>query len=378
MTELIGERVAYWRGRRGKSQRVLAGLAGLSQPYLSQIERGLRTAERRSTLVALADALEVSVAELTGQAGDPTDPARARAAAAVPDIREAIIMRETGEVGETSGDLAALMAARSRYDFAAAAPMVPGLLAGATGGELVQVATVAESVLRHLGYIDLAREAGRLAVLGAEQADDPAWLGTAERRRVACFPPESAAGPVLARRAADKIQPRCADERTRRAYGMLHLEAALRSATLGREDDARDHLQEAERVAATVPEPSDWDDLAQHCFGPTNVAMWRATILAELGNPQEATRAAESVNPDVIPFRHRRAAWWVDRMTMAAAARRDSDAVTAFLRAESEAPQYVRIRPIARDTIRVIWRRTRQAAVPPPLRRAAAMVGLHE
>src|SRR4051794_3084716 len=87
----IGAQVAYWRRRRGKSQRVLADLAGMSQPYLSQIENGIRPVERRSTLVALAQALDVSVADLTGQPGDPTDPAKAAATAHVPDIREALI-----------------------------------------------------------------------------------------------------------------------------------------------------------------------------------------------------------------------------------------------------------------------------------------------
>jgi hypothetical protein len=46
----IGAQVSYWRQRRGKSQRVLAGLAGMSQPYLSQIESGKRPVERRATL----------------------------------------------------------------------------------------------------------------------------------------------------------------------------------------------------------------------------------------------------------------------------------------------------------------------------------------
>lgn len=53
--------------------------------------------ERRATLVALADALEVSVTELAGRPGDPTDPARAKAAASIPAIREALIMRSAGE-----------------------------------------------------------------------------------------------------------------------------------------------------------------------------------------------------------------------------------------------------------------------------------------
>lgn len=69
--------------------------------------------------------------------------------------------------------------------------------------------------------------------------------------------------------------------------------------------------------------------------------MWRVAILAELGDRQEALAAAAGVRPEVIPLRHRRTAWWVDHMTMLAAVGRDADATAAFLRAESEAPQYV-------------------------------------
>src|SRR5690554_7838478 len=104
MAELqIGERIRYWRVRRGRNQRTLAGLAGISQPYLSQIETGARGVESRATLVALAEALEVSVAELTGRPGNTTDPARAQASASAPAIRAALIMRAAGAPGPANG-----------------------------------------------------------------------------------------------------------------------------------------------------------------------------------------------------------------------------------------------------------------------------------
>src|SRR4051794_37310052 len=90
--EHIGTRIRAWRRRRGgMSQEVLAGRAGLSRPFISMVEAGRRSVERRSTLIAIASALQVSVADLLGQPGDPTDPAKANAAAAVPAIRAALI-----------------------------------------------------------------------------------------------------------------------------------------------------------------------------------------------------------------------------------------------------------------------------------------------
>src|SRR5205823_8115373 len=84
MDEHIGARIGYWRRRRGLTQAVLAGLAGVSQPFVSQVEAGQKGIERRSTLVAIAGALQVSVADLLGQPGDPTDPAKAGVARVVP------------------------------------------------------------------------------------------------------------------------------------------------------------------------------------------------------------------------------------------------------------------------------------------------------
>ena len=37
--------LAYWRKRRRLSQTALAGMAGITQPYLAQIERGVRTGD---------------------------------------------------------------------------------------------------------------------------------------------------------------------------------------------------------------------------------------------------------------------------------------------------------------------------------------------
>jgi transcriptional regulator with XRE-family HTH domain len=39
----IGERVRFYRQARHKTQAVVAGLAGVTEDYLSQIERGLKT-----------------------------------------------------------------------------------------------------------------------------------------------------------------------------------------------------------------------------------------------------------------------------------------------------------------------------------------------
>src|SRR2546429_6284922 len=62
----IGERIALLGRRRGLSQAAVAGRLGKSTQWLSNIERGVRSADRYSILVPIAEVLRVHVADLTG------------------------------------------------------------------------------------------------------------------------------------------------------------------------------------------------------------------------------------------------------------------------------------------------------------------------
>jgi transcriptional regulator with XRE-family HTH domain len=373
----IGERVAYWRQRRGKSQRVLAGLAGISQPYLSQIETGRRAVDKRSTLVALAQALQVSVAELNGQPGDPTDPAKARATESVPATRQALIMRRAGATRPASGNGAtAGDAVAAATDYVTLGPMLPGLIATSTGADLVRVGYAAMFHLRDIGYPDLAREVATLALDEARDTDDPTWLGVAEYVNASALPPEtSVLAAALSRRAAETLQPHIGDPDARQAYGMLHLTAALRAATTRQPSDAVTHLDEAVAEAASLGEPNGVG-LCALAFGPTSVDVWRMTVFGELGEYDRAAAVAKQVRPELLTVVHRQAAFWVDYCRILAILGRDSEAIAAFLRAEAVSPQWVRLRSTVRDTIAVILRRTVRAAIGPQLRRAAEAVGL--
>src|ERR1700737_1258503 len=67
----IGERLRFYRQAQRKSQAVVAGLAGVTEDYLSKVERGLKT-PTISTLHRLATAIGVSVPVLLGEPS-PTD-----------------------------------------------------------------------------------------------------------------------------------------------------------------------------------------------------------------------------------------------------------------------------------------------------------------
>lgn len=218
------------------TQQLLADRAGLSQGFISQVESGSKSIERRSTLAAIAEVLQVSVGELTGSA-DSTDPAREKAVLAVPAIRAALVLREVGEREEaeepvSAGAVRAVMLAEARCDYVTAMSALPKLLRRCDGAALVDLARITMSLLKGHGYPDLARDAARLGVAAARRLDDPALIGVSEFTRANSLPVETSA---LAARvtsvAADQLQSHVAEPRTRQAYGMLQLTAALRVAT---------------------------------------------------------------------------------------------------------------------------------------------------
>ncbi|MFG3689765.1 helix-turn-helix domain-containing protein [Micromonospora sp. NPDC047740] len=388
-TDTIGARIRYWRMRRsGMSQAVLAGLAGVSQSYISQVESGRKTIDRRSTLVAIAAALQVTVADLLGQGTEPGDPARERAAEGVPAIWSALIEIEDGErrpLTRTRDELAAGIARsdqlRNRSNYPAMARLLPGLLldAAAVGGAvLAQVAYQASTCLRHLGYRHLALNAARVAVAAAEDVEEPAWLGASRFAYAQSLPIESAA---LAARAADRslaeLQAAAADARVRQMLGQLHLSAALASTVSGRPDVARDHLSEAAREAASLGDPSDGAGFNGCWFGPTNVGLWEMSIAAELGEPGRVIELSRTVRPQVLTASIRQMSYWLDLgRALAESRRRDAEALAAFVRAEQAAPVPFALNPLAQDAVVAMAQRAKRRAVPNELRLLAGRLGI--
>src|SRR5258708_36619079 len=63
----LGARISTYRRRRGLSQAALAGLVGRSESWLSQVERGIRSVDRLSVLLDMAEILHVDVESLIGR-----------------------------------------------------------------------------------------------------------------------------------------------------------------------------------------------------------------------------------------------------------------------------------------------------------------------
>jgi transcriptional regulator with XRE-family HTH domain len=384
----IGARIVYWRRRRGLTQAVLAGLAGVSQSFVSQVEAGHKSVERRSTLVALARALRVTVADLLDQPGDPTDPLKADVAAATPAIRAALIEIEEGErrvvqrePDELTAAITHMAELRVRSDYAAMAPLLSSLLPDAAAAGHVPLAKVAyqtSACLRRFGYRDLALSAARIAVNAAAEAEEPAWLGAARFAHVLTLPPEVATTTGrLADRTVAQLQADAADPAVRQVLGQLHMSASLAHTVAGNEDDAQAHLLAAEQEAETLGDPPDGLGFNSMAFGPTNVGLWRMAVAVEAAEYGRAVELSKQVDPGPLRVVDRHQSYWLDLgRALAHSGKTDREALVAFTRAERIAPVPFSVNPLVMDSIVTMVHRARRRAVPADLRILARRVGI--
>jgi len=370
----IGVRVRRWRLKRNLSQRVLADLAGLSQGYIAQIEGGTAPLDKRSKQLALAKALQVSLADLTGQPYDPRTLEHATTVRSLPALRAALAELAFGPTGAPEDgppDLAAAVRDVTelhnacRYDDLIA--KLPSVLLGlgskrqdlGSVRRLVWVTYAATFATKYLGYADLAMLAAQQCRSAATLlADEPEWLGMAEFAIVHTLPAESRSLPLQrAVQGIDLLEMAADHPRAGQVHGMLHLSAAMLAAIGGESRISQAHLREAHASASRLGE----GNFGQLWFGPTNVGIWRLGVLAELG---DGGAAADLPRLDVsaLGSANRKATMYAELGRCLAQTRKhDGEAVGALLRAESIAPQRIRLSPLVRETVGSMLRRARRS-----------------
>jgi transcriptional regulator with XRE-family HTH domain len=393
MNDRIGERIRAWRRcRGGMRQKTLADLAGLSQPYISQIESGQVPLDRKSTQAKIAAALNISVSQLLGVPGQD-DPLRARAVAHVPAIRSVLVEMAAGERRPPTRDRDDLVDAvreitdlRNAADYAAVAPLLPDLLTdlysrnGEMAAQTVETLFCARYALKTMGYPDLALTAAQIGVRVAEEYEDPAWRGQAIYSLVQAFPVESAdLGTRTIGRAADEIQGQ-PERGAQEVYGCLHILAGFESAVALRSDDAAAHLNEAADVARSLGEPERTGNVSAgfngNWFGPTQVEYWRVAVAAELGDDAEAVRVSERIDLDAVPVPNRWVYYWTDLARALAAGDKDREAMHALARAERSAPQHFRFNPVIADLVATLIQRAKRRAIGEEMQSLAHKLGI--
>lgn len=393
-TRTIGRRLRELRVWRRKSLRVVAELAGISEGYLSKIERGLSPVDRRSLIVALARALEIAPQELT--ALPVPAPGDQSTDAAVQAIRHALMAvkgsRPGGQVVPVDvlrDWIGQVREIRRRAGFAEVGAALPGLIrdlhtsiaAGRDVPALLEQAVVMHvhvtlMWLRNAGAsLDLRWQAATLAQDLARERSDPATLGVAAFGTANALLATGAFDLAQAKLDAVTLPPTTPD--TAGLVGMVTMTRSLVAAADDRPEDVAAPMEAAAELADRTGEPGEDNDYLGFGFGPTNVGLWNMALALEAGEPDRAVSIAEGVHPERHPFATRQAAYWVDYgRALATVPRRRDDAIVALRTAERIFPTRVYRNPFARDTVTELLGRARREAGGRELRGLAYRMGV--
>lgn len=403
----VGERIKRYRRRRGLAQTTLAHMVGRSESWLSQIERGVRSVDRFSTVLELSRVLNVEVVELTGRklSLEPKGMhynaiAKIRLALVQYDSIPAAIHPETVQPTRPADPLrirrgideANTLYQATRYN--AVADLLPGVLVEAqrathefTGEErraayglLAEVYQITAKTLTRIGEPSLGWLTIERSLAAAERAEDPLLmaasayhLGQALR---ALAEVDDASNVTLNAVGALQRNERIVTPERQSAIGGLYLTAVM-AAAVGRDGNEAARLLDHSAVLA-----EDIDDTRNDlwfAFGPTNVQIHRMAVATELGDVTEAIRIGESLDVSNLPpgLIGRRSAVLIDLARAYTMRRMDPAAVNTLLEAERIAPEVVHFNILVQGLLRELLRREHRASTP-QLRDLASRAGLLE
>ncbi|MER5849324.1 helix-turn-helix domain-containing protein [Streptomyces sp. NPDC002012] len=382
MTEnlTIGERVAWYRRRRGLSQEVLAGLVGRTTDWLSKAENNRIELDRLSVISSLAHALDVSLGDLLAE---PTlmEWSHDSGHRTVPALREALMdyKQLTPLLGSGSGgEPPALEDVRagvkevldayqvSRYGFAtrqlpqvlsdalAAARTHSGHERAAAHAQLALAYHCAAMVLGKVGEPELAWIAADRGLAAAQQSGQDTVTGSLFRAVTHCLMATGrfSAAIQMVNDAAAVMQPgvgRATDEYLS-VYGTLFLAGAMAAARTEDRATARAFLQEADEAAQRLGADANhlWT-----AFGPTNVAIHRVATAGELGDMQIAADLGQRIDTSGLPV-ERRVRHSLEVARALSAWNRTDEALALLLEAEQASPEQVRHHYMSRELV-VSW-----------------------
>lgn len=363
----VGERIAAYRRRRGLSQAALAGLVGRSESWLSQVERGVRSVDRLSVLLDLAKLLHVEVEALTGRPWryapnggsvlDGLDQVRTffgrydslldvepDQPPALHDFRAQVVgthqAYQAAKYQEVVAGLPALLSSADAVHRTAAGDSRRDALL-----EYVSAYTVTAKLLTKMGANDLALLAADRCATAAVDADSLSARGMAAYQVVCALLRIDRVedGERLAVGMAELVQRKAGPGKPMllSVAGALWLASARAAARRTNRQEAGRRLDIADGLAQVLGEDGNF---AWTAFGPTNVALHRASVAAELGDPGEVNRVSGDIDPDRLPvgLSGRRSQIHLDLAWANVQRKRDADAVLHLLEAERIAPEAVR------------------------------------
>jgi transcriptional regulator with XRE-family HTH domain len=375
------------RRRRGLSLKTTAELAGISKSYLSMLETGAKSFERRGLIEDLANALGCAVTDLTGQPYHVPDREGTLARSVIRQIERGLNEATLDDVPDTPprslDDLIHWVdGAAQKRDSALYRPAGDGIdtalidlqihVATSHGAERRRAAALLTQAAYHafvlattFGYLHLAQQAAHRAAEAARVAEQPELEAFAMFARAPSVTRTGGRGRAIRMldRAINDAETltviRDGDTLGAETFGLLHLMGAHFAARDNDSDTAHEHLREARQLAALTGERNG---LRQH-FGPTNVAVWEVAVGAELGQPEIAEQVErEPIAVELLASTDRPAALHFDlaRCNAHADGNRDAQALRHLDAADRLAPQRIRNDPIARDIALGLRRRARR------------------
>ncbi|WP_329562092.1 helix-turn-helix domain-containing protein [Kitasatospora sp. NBC_01266] len=390
----IGERIAWYRRRRGMSQEVLAGLVGRSTDWLSKVENDRIAMDRLAVIRSVADALRIRLGDLLDEPSVQARRATARASA-VEALRDALTdYRRISPVldhGSNGGliELDVLDARlRSAWDacqhahYSVAVHHLPSLLAHTHqaaqrhhGNEQLRAYSMlalthhlAATVLARTGEADLAWIAADRGLTAAQHGGDPLVIGSLFRsvaHSLLSCGRFTAAQDVTTDAASYLTAARHpASPAFLSVYGTLLLVGAMAAARDGERAAVQDYMRGSDRAAGQLGHDANYLWTA---FGPTNVAIHQVSTAAELGDVHIALDLGPSIEAAGLPV-ERQVRHKLEVARAHSARNRFDDALTIVLAAEQLSPEQVRDHFISRQLVGT-WVRTIRGK--PSLRLAA-------
>ncbi|RZF06048.1 helix-turn-helix domain-containing protein [Streptomyces albidoflavus] len=361
-----GARIKRLRREHHLTQRALADLSGVSYSTLTKVEQGHIPASPHVT-ASIARALRISHATVLGQ--PYVDELRADDLdILIRPIREALDVYDLGPDPEINprpqqllaADAEALLAAVRAGEIKQAASQVAGLIQEATTAAhlaktteawqlLASLYRTAYDVAAKLGFGDLAAISLARMDWAATAAGDAVVAGMYRYMRALTYMREGQyrTGARLITLGLSTLEQAAPGRERDVLTGQLHLGAAVMAGRAQDKSLAELHLGEADRIAVGTGEAGRVHWLS---FGPTNVAVHRVSVQAELDEYGTAAEAAERLGfPSDWPA-SRRAHHYAE-VARAQVWTGDTDAAFAnLLRARKIAPQQSRYHPTVRET----------------------------
>ncbi|MEU5976411.1 helix-turn-helix domain-containing protein [Streptomyces sp. NPDC047315] len=352
----LGKRVVRYRRRTGRSQAAIAGLVGISERYLSQIENGHKTPSA-DVLTKLAAELGVPVAALLAE--EPVPQASAPLTVA-PEVARALLGYGPCRTAEPVAPAALRERVENAWQtwqsspqrFTDIADILPALIqdtehavrarrrdADATARrETLRVAAdlygLLRSYCRRAGRLDLSLMVADRARQAAEDADDPiriaaaAWnLGHALLADPRGETIEEAGEVAQAAVAELRRAPAGGTPDALAMQGALELVSVVSDARRQRWWQARDRL---EKTAVPLAKQAGEGNVGRTVFGPTNIILHAISIEMLAGEAAEALRLADLVDTSALAS-HEREFTFTMEVARCCAIRRDDAAVLVHL-----------------------------------------------